>query len=146
MYTVAALVTLSLPGIARQFAQAAAPGHSGIQATADALTGMRNAAILAGVLAYITGALMYYCVLYRWRLIPRWLTGWGIAAEVPMFIACMLAAFHYTLVTTYTILYVPIAVQETAFAAWLLLKGFGPRALQTRRATWPTPASDPGTA
>ena len=142
MYTVAAVITLSLPGLARQYAQAAAPGHSGIQATANALTGMREDAILAGVLAYITGALMYYSVLYRSRLVPRWLTGWGIAAEVLLLIACVSAAFSRTPVTSYTILILPIAVQEIALAAWLILRGFSPRATLARTATRPAPAAN----
>jgi Domain of unknown function (DUF4386) len=113
-------------GVARLYAQAAVPGHSGIQAIADALVGVRQYAILAGVLAYITGALMYYCVLYRSRLLPRWLPAWGIAAEVPMLIACLFAAFHHAPVTSYTIPVLPIAAQETVMGAWLILRGFSP--------------------
>lgn len=145
MYTVGAVITLSLPGIARQYAQAAAPGHGGIQAIGDALAGVRQDAILAGVLAYITGALMYYSVLYRWRLVPRWLPAWGIAAEVPMLIACLLAAFSRTPVTSYTILILPIAVQEIALAAWLVLRGFSAPATQAT-AVGPQPAASPRAA
>src|SRR5690242_2658742 len=105
---------------------------AGIQAIGDALTGVRQDAILAGVLAYVAGALMYYCVLYRSRLVPRWLTGWGIAAEVPMLIACLSAAFTHTAVTSYTALILPIAVQEIALAAWLIVRGFSPRAAEAR--------------
>lgn len=133
MYTVAALVTLSLPSIGQQYAQATAPGHSQIQAIADALTSVRQDATLAAVLAYICGAVMYYCVLYRFRLLPRWLPVWGIAAEFLLLIACLLAAFHQTPVTSYTILIVPIAAQELTFAAWLILRGFSPRATQALR-------------
>jgi len=94
----------------------------------EIVTGMREDAILAGVLAYITGALMYYSVLYRSRLVPRWLTGWGIAAEVLLLIACVSAAFSRTPVTSYTILILPIAVQEMVLAAWLIFRGFSPGA------------------
>lgn len=145
MYTVAAVITLSLPGLARQYAQAAAPVHGAFQATANALAGMREDAILAGVLAYVTGALMYYCVLYRSRLVPRWLTGWGIAAETLMLAACVLAAFSRTPVTSYTLLFLPVLVQEIAFAAWLLLRGFSPRAGLARTAS-PAPAANSDTA
>jgi hypothetical protein len=141
MYAVAGVITLSLPALARQDAQPAAPGHSQIQAIANALAGVRQDAILAGVLAYITGALMYYCVLYRTRLLPRWLTGWGIAAEITILAACVAAAFSHNPVTSYTPLYLPILVQELAFAAWLILRGFSPRAAQARTATSPAPAA-----
>ena len=128
MYTVGAVITLSLPTVARQYAQATALSHGGIRAIGDALTGVREDAILAGVFAFILGALMYYYVLYRSRLVPRWLSGWGIAAGFPMLIACLLAAFSHTPVTSYTILILPIAVQEMVLAAWLIFRGFSPGA------------------
>ena len=128
MYTAGAVITLSLPNLARQYAQAAALSHGGIQAIGDALTGVREDAILAGVFAFIPGALMYYYVLYRSRLVPRWLSGWGIAAGFPMLIACLSAAFSHTPVTSYTILILPIAVQEMVLAAWLIFRGFSPGA------------------
>jgi Domain of unknown function (DUF4386) len=124
LYAVAGVITLSLPGLARQYAQSAAPGHSGIQATANALAGVREDAILAGVLAYIAGALMYYSVMYRRRLVPRWLAGWGLAAVALMLAAGLAAAFSHDPVTSYKILIAPIAVQEATLGAWLVIRGF----------------------
>jgi hypothetical protein len=49
--------------------------------------------------------------------------------------ACVLALFSDKPVTGYTLLILPIAVQEMVFAAWLLVKGFSPagvRQLQPR--------------
>jgi hypothetical protein len=141
MYTVGAVITLSMPALARQYARAAAPGHDGVQAIGNALVGVRQDAILAGVFAYILGALMYYCILYRSRLVPRWLPGWGIAAEVPMLIACLLASFTRSPVTSFTILILPIAVQEITLAAWLIFRGFSPGAVPARTVTGPVPAA-----
>jgi len=146
MYTVGAVITLSLLTVARQYAQATAPGHGGIRAIGDALTGVREDAILAGVFAFVLGALMYYYVLYRSRLVPRWLSGWGIAAEFPMLIACLSALFSHTSVTSFTILILPIAVQEMVLAAWLILRGFSPSAGQARTVTRSAPAGNPDAA
>jgi Domain of unknown function (DUF4386) len=146
MYAAGAVITLSLLDVARQHAQAATPGQGGIQAIGDALTSVRQDAILAGVLAYIPGALMYYCILYRSRLVPRWLSGWGIAAELPMLIACLPASSSRTPVTSYTILILPIAVQEIALAAWLIFRGFSPGTVQAGAATGPAPARSPDAA
>jgi hypothetical protein len=140
MYMVAAVITLALLTVARQYAQASAPGHGGIQAIGDALTGVRQDAILAGVFASILGALMYYIIFYRSRLVPRWLSGWGLAAEVPMLIACLLATFSRTPVTSYTIWILPIAIQEIALAAWLIFRGFSPSIAAPRAVTEPQPA------
>jgi Domain of unknown function (DUF4386) len=120
-------------------AQADAPGHSGIPAIGDALAGVRQYAVLAGVLAYIAGALMYYCVMYRSRLLPRWLPAWGIAAEALLLTACLSAAFTHTPVTSYTVLILPIAAQEITMGTWLILRGFSPRPAQAPALTGPVP-------
>jgi hypothetical protein len=146
MYAVGGVITLSLLYLARQHAPATAVSDAGIQAIGDALTGVRQSAILAGAYAYIAGALMYYSVFYRSRLVPRWLTGWGIVAELPLLIACLLATFHGTAVTSCTLLALPIAIQEYALAAWLLFKGFAPGAARPGPLTGQRPAASPHAA
>lgn len=66
----------------------------------------------------------YYLVFYRSGLVPR-LSGWGIGAIVLTFLACLLALFTQKELTTYTIVLLPIAVQEMVLAVWLIAKGFG---------------------
>jgi hypothetical protein len=138
MYAVGGVITLSLLFLVRQHATALTGG--GIQEAGDALAGIRRSAILAGAFAYMTGALMYYYVFYRSRLVPRWLTAWGIAAEVPLLTACLLATFHGTLVTSYTLLALPIALQEYVLAGWLIFRGFAPGAARPGAVTGPAPA------
>jgi hypothetical protein len=65
---------------------------------------VREDATLAGVFAFVVGALMYYYVLYRSRLVPRWLSGWGIAAGFLILIACLSVLFSHPPVTFITIL------------------------------------------
>jgi len=96
---------------------------------ADALLGMREHSTLVGVFAFTLGALMYYTVFYRARLVPRWLSGWGIAATLLMMIACLLSLFSNSPVTGYTFLFLPILVQEMVLAGWLLVNGFRPSPL-----------------
>jgi hypothetical protein len=139
MYAVGGVITLSMLYLARQDPTALGGGE--VRAIGDALTGVHQNAILAGALAYMTGALMYYWVFWRSRLVPRWLSGWGIVAEVPLLAACLLAAFGHSPVTSYTILAAPIAVQEYVLAAWLIFRGFAPSATQPDTLTGPAPAA-----
>jgi Domain of unknown function (DUF4386) len=132
MYIAGLLTLLSLPTLGQQFTRAASADRVSYQAIGDSLLNVRDQAILAGVLAFSLGALMYYYLFYRSRLVPRWLSGWGIAAIILMIVACLLAWFSHNPVTTYTILALPIGVQEMVLAVWLIAKGFNSAALQSR--------------
>ena len=45
------------------------------------------------MLPFLTAALMYYYVLYRARLIPRWLSGWGLAGAALGLVAAVYSAY-----------------------------------------------------
>jgi len=78
--------------------------------------------------AFIIGAFMYYLVLFRARLIPVWLSSWGLVGAPLWLGATLLSMFRcmelYS--TTQTLLFVPIALQELVMALWLILRGFDP--------------------
>jgi len=123
-YTVAVVNLLSILPVGQQFATAPADDRAPIAVVADSLVSARELSTLVGVFAFCTGALMYYVLFYRSRLVPRWLSGWGIAAVLTMVIACLFALFRNNPLTGYTLLILPIGIQEMVLAAWLLVKGF----------------------
>ncbi len=124
LYAVAAVSLLSIVPLGQEFATAGPDSRAPIHAIANSLLSMRDHATLAGVLAFSLGALMYYTVFYRSRLVPRWLSGWGMLGVLSMMIACLMALFSDNPVTGYTTLILPIAVQEMVLALWLIFKGF----------------------
>jgi hypothetical protein len=107
-------------------ATAPADNPAAIHEIADSLLSMRDQSTLAAAFAFCVGALMYYTLFYRSRLVPRWLSVWGLAGALLFMSACLLALFRDSPVTGYTFLILPIAVQEIVFALWLLVKGFSP--------------------
>lgn len=80
-------------------------------------------------IVFLIGAAMFYLVLYRGRLVPRWLSGWGLVAIVPYFVPVLLGLFSdvdvSTTSTTTVLLDLPLALQEMVLAVWLIVKGFG---------------------
>jgi hypothetical protein len=124
MYMLAAVSMLSLAKVAHGFTQAATADRGSFQALGDSLLAVRREAILAGVFAFALGGLMYYSVFYRSRLVPRWLSGWGVAGELVILVACLSALFSGNAVSSYTPLVLPIAVQEMVLAVWLIARGF----------------------
>lgn len=126
-YAAGAVITLSLLRVGEQYTHSTADQAS-VRAIGDAMVTMRRNSILAAVFAFVLGALMYYFVFYRSRLVPRWLAAWGIVAELFMLAACLSALFNHQAVTSYTALALPIAIQEIVLAVWLIVRGFGPGA------------------
>jgi hypothetical protein len=83
-----------------------------------------------GAIAFCLGAFLYYVVFYRSRLIPRWLSIWGILAillHLSTIIMFIFGTASYDTFSTYMNL--PIFLQELVLAGWLIVKGFNPVAL-----------------
>ena len=126
MYLVAIVSQLSLLTLGQQLVSAGAADRASLGAVGGLLLSLREHAALAGVFAFCLGAFLYYYVFFQSRLIPRWLSGWGIAAIILMMAACVLALFSNSPVTGYVLLALPIFVQEMVLAVWLIVKGFSP--------------------
>jgi len=77
------------------------------------------------------GALILYYVLYRARLIPRWISGWGLLSLIPYFAATFLALFDVIEPAggTESAMRMPLAFQEMVMALWLIAKGFNTSAV-----------------
>ncbi|MBN1120600.1 MAG: DUF4386 domain-containing protein [Anaerolineae bacterium] len=74
------------------------------------------------------GAVMFYAILYRFKLIPRWLTVWGfigLALHVLEVFLTMFGVLPDNLVFVFAL---PIALQEMVMAVWFIAKGFNPDA------------------
>ena len=80
-----------------------------------------------GTFAFIIGAACLYTSFYRTRLIPRWLSGWGLVAAVPYLVYYLLHFFDIDPGLLFLVL--PLAVQEMVMGLWLIIKGFSPDAV-----------------
>lgn len=125
-YMVAVVSLLSVLTLSRQFATAGAADRASLQAIGNSLASVRDHAALMGVFAFCVGAFMYYFLFFQSRLLPRWLSGWGIVAILLMLTACVLALFSDSPVTGYILLALPIGLQEMVLGVWLIVKGFNP--------------------
>ena len=79
-------------------------------------------------LVFCLGGVMFYLLLYRSRIVPRWITVWGLAA-IPLYVAAYALALYGVVGTdsaTQTLLYTPLAVQEMVLAVWMIARGFNP--------------------
>ncbi len=137
------LVTLS-----QESAKAGTPAASGFQVQAALLMAARDSLGQVSVLAFGLGALMYYWVFYRSRLVPRWLSAWGLVAITSVMASSLLVMFRVIEVFSppQLVLALPIFLQEMVLAVWLIVKGFDPRAIASAPAIAAAPAIEPSLA
>jgi hypothetical protein len=77
-------------------------------------------------LFFCLGALLLNYLLYRSRLVPRWIAGWALVAVVPYLVDACLVTFGVLepFSVVHTILFLPLALNEMVLAVWLLTRGF----------------------
>jgi len=126
-YIVGVVGLLSLLSLSQEFVNAGVPASPYYQALGDlTLAAYHWAGNVASLLAFSLGAAMYYIIFYRTRLVPRWLSGWGLIAISLTMVSGVLVMFNLVapMSTGQVVLNLPIAVQEMALAVWLIAKGF----------------------
>ncbi len=124
-YLVIATGWLLLVPLSQVYVQAGVLNASSIQALGTLLLEPKAISSIAAIV-FSLGALIFYYLLYRIKLVPRWLSGWGLIAIAPYLAAGLLAmsGIIVTLSPTYAILQLPLALQEMVLAIWLIVKGF----------------------
>ncbi len=131
VFYIVALISLPLLlALSKEFVSAGAPAASYFQTLGALILVVRDrAGFVFAVIAFCLGALMYYYIFYQTKLIPRWLSGWGIIAAVLLLSVVLRTLFSgqpFSVSGITILLVLPIAVQEMVLAVWLIVKGFNP--------------------
>ncbi len=84
------------------------------------------------ILSLSLSNLILYYIFYKTKLIPQWLTIWGILGYILTIMASYLLLFNFinVITSTYMILMLPVALQEMILAIWLITKGFNSKAIK----------------
>ena len=77
---------------------------------------------------FTLGGLIFYSALYRSRLVPRFISGWGFLAAALLLAGTVLQMLEVNLMLpagAFELVFAaPIAVNEMVLAVWLIAKGF----------------------
>jgi len=79
------------------------------------------------VIIFGIGSLTLNYTLYRSKLVPRWISLWGLIGAVLVILYGLIGIFTLNpnmISSILTLLAIPIAIQEMVFAVWLIVKGF----------------------
>ncbi len=131
LYVFDSIFVLSLLPLSQEFLKAGNPSAFYFQTLANSLLSMRDWAVLLAIITFGLAGLMYYYIFYQARLVPRWLSIWGIIAAVLCLTSGILVMFHVLTMLTpiFMALNIPIFLQEMVLAVWLIVKGFNPSAI-----------------
>jgi len=131
IFMVGVMCVLALVPLSQEFIQAGAPDASYFQTLGELLlTGYTiDQAVVPGVFAFSLGALMYYYIFYQSKLVPRWLSIWGLIGVTLGIVNGLFDMFGGIPETMSMLLDLPIFVNEMVLAVWLIVKGFNPSAI-----------------
>jgi len=128
LLSVSVVSLLSILTLSQEFV-AGAPDASYFQTLGTLLQKGQYWAYHVGTISFGLAAAMFYYLLYQSKLIPRWLSGWGLIG-VPLWLAVSLLIMFGSITESLEIFfYLPIAVNEMVLAVWLIVKGFNPSAI-----------------
>ena len=116
---------LTLLILSQEYGKAGAPAVSWFQTLGTLLLKGNDSINAILEIVFPLGALMFYYLFYQSKLIPRWLSGWGLIGAILYLAAGLYNLFGPEL----AILLLPLGLQEMVMAVWLIVKGFTPSAI-----------------
>ena len=126
-YILSALSYVALGALGMEIA-AAGVDSAALQAIGDVTLQVSEKLGDIGTFAFIIGAACLYTSFYRTRLIPRWLSVWGLIGAVPYVVYYLLHFFDID--PGLMPLVLPLAVQEMVMGLWLIIAGFNKDAVK----------------
>lgn len=90
------------------------------------------------MLAFCPGAILFYFLLYRSCLVPRWLSLWGLVTILPLLVGTLAQIFGYTLPFA---IYVPYVPFELVIGVWIAVRGVSHEFSRSTSATPPSESS-----
>jgi hypothetical protein len=120
---VIAMSVLLLLTLSREYVEAGASAAPYFQTTGDLIFSVRDWSSVLENFPFCLGALIFYYLLYRLVLVPRWLSVWGFLGAA-LFLATVPFRMFGLFPPSTLVLVVPLILNELVLAIWLIVKGF----------------------
>ena len=124
--------------VSQQYAAVGAANLATLQTLGEMFVKGNDAISNILVIVFSLDAVMLYVMLYRSRLVPRWISIWGFIAILMHFSTAFLIMFHILgsgLSPIIGAINLPIFLQEMVMAVWFIGKGFDRSALLPEQET-----------
>jgi hypothetical protein len=125
-------VLLSIITLSQLYVKAGAPESSYFQTLGELLLAARGwVSHVGALLAFSIGCTLYYIIFYQTKLVPRWISVWGLVFGILGIVSCALVSTGLIapVSTVQVVMLIPMLPQEIVLAVWLIVKGFNPSAI-----------------
>jgi hypothetical protein len=116
---------LTLIPLGANYVNSGAPADSYFHELGALLVAGSDTGYQIAMIALALGSIPFCYLLYRTRLIPRSISVLGLIGYAALMVSALLEVFDYS-TGVVTFLYLPGALFEVVFPAWLIVKGFNP--------------------
>jgi hypothetical protein len=135
-YIVSLVCGLSLVTLSQVYLSSGEMGAAYYHSIGSSIQAGADWAFTVAIIFYTLGAMVFHWVLYRSKLIPRFISAWGFVAAAVMLVGTVLAMFDLLPADSVWEMAVmlPVPLNETVLAIWLIVKGFDPAAIAAKPA------------
>jgi hypothetical protein len=116
----------ALAALSEEFVKAGSPPDSFFQPAGAAIKSINDWASNIYGLPFCAAAFIYYAIFFRARLVPRWLSAWGLVG-ISLMLVSIVSGILGLMDASSPILFLlnmPILAQELVLAAWLIVVGY----------------------
>jgi hypothetical protein len=128
--------SLSLLALSREYVQTAVTNAPQFQASGTLLLAVHDWTHLIGVeIVFSIGALILNYILYKSKLVLRFVSVWGFIGAILLLAFGLLHMFGFSPISAISMIFtLPIAINEMVLAIWLIAKGFNLSAIASESA------------
>lgn len=119
---VSGIFLLALLALAKEYVQTALPGKLALATTGTYLLKVRGYTKVLMLLVFCLNAPVFYYLLFRSKLVPRFISIWGMVGVILLFAEITSNIFGHTLGGILIML--PMGLNEIFLGLWLIIKGF----------------------
>jgi MFS family permease len=132
-----AIKSLSFISLSKVYITEAAQNASYLQSLGNSIHSEIYWATIIYIIIYTLGGVTFYYLLYKSKLVPRFLSIWGFMAVVLLFVGAILGLFSLGIFNRLPLMKAmvyfapPIAINEFVLALWLIIKGYNSPAINS---------------
>ena len=121
-WLITGIFLLSLLSLSQEYTQAEMQNPLHLKAIGKTLLSSHGATMNLSLIVYCLASIMFYYLLFRTKLVPRFISVWGLIAVPLLFTEITFNIFGASLGGM--LLMMPIGLNEILLGTWLIVRGF----------------------